>query len=38
MKSNFEFLNKYWPVLAQLGAKTFSVIMEKINSKLRTVF
>ena len=20
MKSNFEFLNKYWPVLAQLGA------------------
>lgn len=20
MKSNFEFLNRYWPVLAQLGA------------------
>jgi len=32
MKSNFEFLNKYWPVLAQLGANAENYLYSDPNS------
>ena len=32
MKSNFEFLNKYWPVLAQLGANAENYLYSDPNA------
>lgn len=42
MKSNFEFLKKYWPVLAQIGAAAESylsvkLILALIGSGLRVI-
>ena len=34
MKSNFEFLNKYWPVLAQIGAAAESYVYSDANACL----
>lgn len=34
MKSNFEFLNKYWPVLAQIGAAAESYVYSDPNACL----
>ena len=32
MKSNFEFLKKYWPVLAQIGAAAESYVYSDANA------
>ena len=32
MKSNFEFLNRYWPVLAQLGANAENYLYSDPNA------
>ncbi len=34
MKSNFEFLNKYWPVLAQLGANAETYLYSDPNASI----
>ena len=34
MKSNFEFLKKYWPVLAQIGAAAESYVYSDANACL----
>ena len=34
MKSNFEFLNQYWPVLAQIGAAAESYVYSDANACL----
>ena len=34
MKSNFEFLNRYWPALAQIGAAAESYVYSDANACL----
>ena len=34
MKSNFEFLNRYWPALAQIGAVAESYVYSDANACL----
>lgn len=37
MKSNFEFLSRYWPALAQIGAAAESYVYSDANACLYTV-